>query len=135
MENLNFENGYKEYSINGDESKVIRFRPTDFAINNRVDKAIKEIEKISRKYSQINDRDAFDSIIKCDEEVKEQINYIFGSDVCSIVFEGANCMSISKGVPLYQHFINAVVPLIKKEVSEEQKKSDNIIKKYTSQVK
>lgn len=36
MTSLKFDDGYKEYSINGDESRVIRINTTDFAIFDRI---------------------------------------------------------------------------------------------------
>ena len=32
MQNIRFDDGYKEFMINDDPNKVIRFDPTDFAI-------------------------------------------------------------------------------------------------------
>ena len=137
MSNINFDNGMKSYVINGDESKVIYFNPNDFNIIDRIDKAFKEIEKISKKYeeAQAKNQDVMKTFIACDKDIREQINYVFGNDVCSVAFGDINCMSFAGGNPIHLNFLNALIPIIKKEIKAEQEKSKKNIEKYTKQVK
>ena len=49
MNNLGFDVGYKEYSINGDESRILRINTSDMNIITRMNKAEKELQKIADK--------------------------------------------------------------------------------------
>lgn len=138
MNNLNFDTGYKEYSINGDEGKVIRIDTTDFALFDRAQKAAKNIDKLSDNYRQAKvetDEQANELFVKVDKDIREQINNIFGYDVSSVVFGITNCMSITKsGHMLFENFLNAVIPVIKNDMQEAVDKQNKRVEKYTSQV-
>lgn len=137
MQSINFNKGYKEYAVNGDESCVIRFVPSDFGILERMKKSVPVIEGIHQKYADSkDDLDNLDDIMStCDKEIREQINYIFGNDVCTAAFGTTNCLSPVGGNLLYLTFLDAVFPIVEKDISAEQAKVEKNIKKYTSQVK
>lgn len=131
---IEFDNGLKTFTVN--DSGEIQFNPNDINILNRIELAIKNIDLISEKYKSVNESDNPIKLFNdCDKDIRENINYIFGSDVCTVAFGNANCMSISNGEPIHINFLNAVVPIIKQEIKAEQKKSAKRIEKYTKQVK
>ncbi len=138
MNNLNFDTGYKEYSINGDESKVIRIDTTDYALFDRIQKVSKNIDKLSENYRNTKvetDEQANELFVKVDKDIREQINKIFGYDVSSVVFGITNCMSITKsGHMLFENFLNALIPVIKNDMQEAVNKQNERVKKYTSQI-
>lgn len=76
-----------------------------------------------------------DIMSSCDKEIREQINYIFGNDVCTAAFGTTNCLSPAGGNLLYQNFLDALFPILEKDISAEKVKMEKNIKKYTSQVK
>lgn len=135
--NIKFENGMKSFVINGDENKVIYFNPNDFNILKRIDTAVKNIEEISKKYeqAQINNDSVMTMFSQCDKEIREQINFVFGNDVCTVAFGNSNCLSFAGGKPICMNFLDAVVPILKSEIKAEQEKSKKNIEKYTKQVK
>ena len=45
MKSIDFDSGYKTYSINGDENCVIKVQITDFNLPKRINDAIVEISK------------------------------------------------------------------------------------------
>lgn len=137
MQSINFNKGYKEYAINGDENCVIRFIPSDFGILERMEKSVPVIEGIHQKYAESKDSpDSMSDIMSsCDKEIREQINYIFGNDVCAAAFGTTNCLSPAGGNLLYQNFLDALFPILEKDISAEKVKMEKNIKKYTSQVK
>lgn len=145
MKNITLKENYKEYTINNDENRVIRFDPNDANILNRIDSALDEMEKLFKKYKEdtppkiSNERESIREAAKIikeyDLKMREQINYIFDSDVCSVVFGNQNCLSLCGGYPQYINFLNAIIPEMKKEIAAEQKKSQENIKKYTSDLK
>lgn len=131
---LIFDEGFKEFNINGDPNRVIRFNPTDISIIERAQKVKKEIgEEVKRLDKlEINDDEA---VAKAVEEVnkiiKEKINYIFGSDVSEAVFGVQSPLASANGVTLAERFIAAAIPIIQKEIEDEDKKSKARMSKYT----
>jgi hypothetical protein len=145
MQNLSFSDGFKEFSLNGDESKVIRFNPADFGIIERIDKAYKEIEnaskigadiKLKTDGTPIEEISIAASIVKSvSDTIKSQIDHIFDSPVSAVVFGNQSPLSMVGGVPFYERFLNAVIPVLKKEIQSEQKASQQRISKYTKVIK
>jgi hypothetical protein len=145
MQNLIIDDGYKEFSINGDENRVIRFNPSDFSIIERINTAYEEINKATDIDTDIElkpDGKPVSELEKVAEivsgintTIKKQIDYIFNSPVSDAVFGNQSPLSMVKGMPLYERFLNAVVPIIRQEVAKEQEASRKRIEKYTKQVK
>lgn len=100
MQKLVFDRGYKEYQIGDDENAVIRINTADVGILARLNEAVKNIEQIQKKYEnaeKAENTDAIQLITECDKDIREQINYIFGSDVCTVAFGEINCLSLAGG--------------------------------------
>ncbi|RDU21940.1 hypothetical protein [Anaerosacchariphilus polymeriproducens] len=145
MQSINFDDGYKEFAINGDESRVIRFNPCDMGILERIKKAYEEIEKAEEESKDIElkpdgtVKDDLEESVKALEVFKNvintQIDYIFNSAVAEIAFNGQSPLSLVGGVPLYERFLNAILPIIEKDVKKEMKASQRRISKYTDVVK
>ena len=145
MKDLSFDEGYKEFSINGDENRVIRFNPSDMAIIKRLEEAknkisesmaIKDDIELDNEGKPINSLENYSKVIShIDNVIKEQINYIFDSDVANVVFGNQSPLANIKGKPLYERFMESVMPEIKKAVEEEAKESRKRVAKYTKVVK
>lgn len=145
MQNLNFDDGYKEFSINNDPNRVIRFNPADFGIIERIDIAYEEIEKAAKIDVDMElkpDGTPRDDLGKAAEIVKEisdtiknQIDYIFNSPVSDTVFGNQSPLGLVKGVPLYERFLEVAIPVIQKEVRKEAEASQKRVNKYVSVVK
>lgn len=135
MNNLSFDVGYKEYSINGDESRILRISTSDMNIITRMDKAEKELQKIADKCKSTTADNAIEALSYLDNEVRKQINYVFDGDVSDIIFGNTNCISLAGGKPIFENFLEAVLPVIKEDIFTEQKKIERKISKYTSKVK
>lgn len=135
MESLKFESPYKEYSINGDESRILRINTSDMNIITRMNKAEKELQKIADKCNSATADNAIETLSYLDNEVRKQINYVFDGDVSDIIFGNTNCISLAGGKPIFENFLEAVLPIIKEDISTEQKKIERKVSKYTSKVK
>ena len=145
MQNLNFEDGFKEFSINNDPNRIIRFNPSDFSIIERIKTAYDEIDKATKIEDDIDLKadgtpveelgKAAEIVKGINDTIKNQIDYIFNSPVSEMVFGKQSPLSMIKGVPLWERFMNAIAPVIQKEVKAEQLASQKRISKYTSQVK
>lgn len=145
MQNLSFNDGYKEFSINGDETRVIRVNPSDFALIERFNTAI---EDISLKMSEIEDvkidpngeavddlKETAAMIKEVREYVNEKIDYIFNGQVSAVVFGNQSPLSSPGGITLVEGFLNAIGPVLNETIQADVKARDARIKKYTSQVK
>lgn len=129
-----FEEGYKEFTINGDPARVIKFNPSDISIIERAQKVRKEISEEVKSLDNLkieDEEELANAVNKVNEIVKEKINYIFGSDVSDIAFGLQSPIASANGVTLAERFISAVLPIIQKEIEEEDKKSKARISKYT----
>ncbi len=131
MNTLKFNDGYKELTINGDESRVIRFNPSDFGIMDRVKAASEKLETMFDKDKKYTVEEA----AELDGAIRDIINDVFASDVCTAAFGKLNCMSYAGGQPIFLNFFEAITPIIKDACLEERKKSEKRVAKYTSQIK
>ncbi len=131
---LIFDEGFKEFNINGDPNRTIRFNPSDISIIERAQKVKRDIGKEVEKLDNLEITDE-ETMAKAVEEVnkivKDKINYIFGSDVSEIVFGVQSPISSANGVTLAERFIAAAIPIIQKEIEDEDKKSKARMAKYT----
>lgn len=142
MQNLNFDDGYKEFSINNDPNRVIRFNPADFGIIERIKKAYDEIDKTTNIDTDAQLKtdgtpleligQAADIVTNMNNTIKAQIDYIFNSPVSEIVFGKQSPMGMVKGKPLYERFLETVIPVIQEEVKAEMAASQKRISKYTN---
>ena len=145
VQNLNFDDGLRRFKLNGDDTKVIEFSPADFGIIERINDAYHMIDEVSKQNENIElnpDGSPADDLGKAAgvvknfrETINKAINHIFGSDVASVAFGNQSPLSLVGGIPLYERFLNAVIPVVKKEIETEMKASQKRISKYTSQVK
>ena len=140
MRSLKFNTGIKEFDINGDKNKIIRIDTTDINLGQRIEKAQKELKKIAKKYEIVIksgklEEKPFEVMTEYDQLVREQIDYMFDSPVSEIAFGNTNSLSVCGGNPLFENFLNAILPEIENDINEEQKNSAKRIEKYTSQVK
>lgn len=115
MKSINFDEGYEPYAINGDESRAIRIRISDFNLLKRVESAMTEIESLKGKYSGRRDEN---TMIEFDSSVRKIIDKAFDSDVCANVFGNANiCTTESDGKLLFESFFEAFIPILKSDIS------------------
>lgn len=145
MQNLIIDDGFKSFMINDDPNKVIRFSPADFGIIERINKAYKEIKAVQNSFEDFelnNDgtpvsqlESAANAVSKLSNTIKQQIDYIFDSPVSDVVFGNQSPVSMVKGKPFYERFLNAVKPEIQKCVKAEQLASQKRVEKYTKGIK
>lgn len=146
MHSINFSDNLKSFSINGDESRVIRFNPADPNILVRADAAQK---RITEKQSQIGTvkllpdgtpaetptEQARELLKEFDDLIREEINYIFNSDVYDTVFAGQSplCIVGEEKEFLFEAFLRAAMPIIQEGVDEFRVGSNARVEKYTKE--
>lgn len=138
MSNLSFNEGYKEFTINGDESRKIRINTSDLNLMKRIvdlKNGIKEKEKMYKGLSASTNPENVEKIAEelliIEQEVRKEVDEVFNAPICDTVFGNLNCMSPAGGVPIVWGFLNALIPEIEKTLKSEKKKME----KYTEKVK
>lgn len=115
MQTIKFNDGYKTYSINDDDSRTIRINILDLNMKSRYEKATKVIEETVNKMKSVN-IPSEEQLIEFDAVIREQLNYVFGSDICTTVFGVANVLTpLKSGKFLFESFMEVFVPMIEKD--------------------
>lgn len=115
MKSINFDEGYKTYAINGDESRTIKIRLNDFNLIKRVKAMMTEIESLKDKYSGKLDAN---TMIEFDSSVREIIDKAFDTDLCANAFGNANiCNVVNSGKLLFESFFEAFMPILKSDLN------------------
>ena len=133
MQNIEFNNGYKRYIVNGDCEILIH--PTDFGLPERLNAMIKNLKDMEKELKYHENFDDPETLITLDRVAREQIDSVFGDGISAKVFGKANCASLVDGQPCFVGFIEAMSTVIKDAAEHEAKLSKKKIAKYTSQVK
>ena len=144
MENIIFDTGLKEFTINN-AVKVV-FNPADLAFVDQVFAALEDIDKIYRKYQNdvelLDDKDdkeagiaVFELSRDADREIREKIDALFGVDICNPTIGSMNIMTPANGLPIWANIIFALIDLFDEKLVEEKKKTNPRIQKYTEKYK
>lgn len=138
MKSLNFKKNTRTYCINDDENVTVEINTSDYGIFQRA----KESEAIfrdldeQRKEAKLSGRaDIITYMSELDKKVRQQLNYIFGTDVSTPAFGSMNCFSLVDGVPVFVGFLNALMGEIKNDMQASADKASKNIGKYVNQIK
>ncbi len=113
MKSINFNEGIREYMINGDESRVIRIR-IDPDMVKRFEETADDIDELINSVTDIPEADMISEI---GEKLCSIINKAFGTDVCTPAFNGANPLTpVADGKTLYQVFFEALMPAVEADI-------------------
>lgn len=144
MAKLQLATGVKSYDIEELETGrilgTIHINTNDMNIGQRaldaqkkIDQYIKESEKIANEAK--TDEEAIAQLTAIDNQIKEQLDYLFDSPVSETVFKGLHCLNINNGKYFVETFLEMIMPVINADLEESIKASEKRIRKYTSQVK
>lgn len=135
MQSISFDEGYKEFAINNDENRVIRFNPKDFGILTRMEDALSDFEALEKKLKDGNEEEFTNNLREAEKVVHEKIDSIFNANVHDIIFNHQSPISLVGGEFLFMRVIEALVPIVEKEVKYEMQKSEKRMSKYTEKYK
>lgn len=133
MQSINFDNGYKRYSVNGDESNFITVNISDLNIAKRYSEAIPKLTQLSDKYKSVKltEENSADIISELDTEVRKLIDGIFNSDISSHVFGAVHPLTmLVSGKILAESFLEAFMPIVKNDMEEIAKSAAKRADKY-----
>ncbi len=142
-QSIKFDEGYKEYDINGDPNRIIKVDTADYGLIERFEEAEKRIKAQLDKYkgvkikpdgsAEMSDEAACKAIEELSSTIRDAIDYIFDYKVSPVVFGNRSPLSTRNGVPLYERFINAIMPIIQADIEAEAQKTNKRIQKYSKQ--
>lgn len=140
--NLNFDDGRKEYTINGDENKKIRINLGDPAILMRLNDFMKRTEDKKKEYENqiknegMDDREYMTATTAdMDAFLRKEIDILLDYPVSDVVFGNMSPMATVKGgKALYETFIDSLMPELKacakKNAEAQKKRVDKYRKQY-----
>ena len=113
MKSINFDEGYEQYMIGDDPSRVIKIRIGDPNLLKRIKAAIEKTDVLLEKYKNAD----VESMTEFDKEFREIINTAFDSDVCTPAFGDSNVTTLtSSGDFLFTAFFDALMPQLEADI-------------------
>lgn len=137
MADIRFDTGVKEFNING--AVTVRFSPTDMNFIEKVYNALENIDKKEEAYraksSSLKSDEIFELSRRADADAREEINAIFGDDICTPVFGELSLYAVADGFPIWANLLLAIVDQLDGAFAAEKKKTNPRIAKYTAKYK
>lgn len=141
MSSFKINTGIKTYDIeneNGEIIGAIRINTTDMNMFHRAKETQKRIKQMVDEVTKnvTTDDDVINATYECDQKIKAEINQLFDDDnLSNVVFGNQSCLNTLNGITFVERFLDMVMPTIQADFQAEMKKSNDRVKKYTSQVK
>ena len=131
--NLSFDEGYKEFSVNGDESRIVRFRVTDLNLWDRIAKLQDSLTEKAEKYKKLlkttkNAKETAEQLAALDKEAKAEIDKAYDAPVSAPAFGAGHCLTPTNGSFIAINFIESTAPFIEKAYNSETKKINKYVK-------
>ena len=151
MADIRFDDGFEEFTINGDPQRVIRINPKDVNILARFEKSMKELKEESSSISDIEVR-ADGSLAEMqhsklsenarrlqefNESINQKLNYIFNADVAEAAFGRQSPLSLvgKDNRFLFEVFLEAALEAVKEKLDEAAKSIEKRTEKYAGAYK
>lgn len=130
---LKIDRGLKSYEVKDLDDTLlgtIYVNPADFGIAARLEEARRAIQQLADGLASDADADV-DKIIEADKLIREQVNYIFGSDASSVFFKGVSALALlPDGSMVFEKVLQAAVPIIEDAVGKAIKASQMRVQKH-----
>lgn len=138
MASIKVSTGLKVYDIedeNGNVRGQISFNPSDLGFYDRATQFYDDMQTMIDSIENDDSIVGMEKVSAADKVMKEKLNQLFDDENASkVVFGNQNCFNTLNGVSFVERFLNAFMPIIKKEFEKEQKSSQKRIEKYTKAV-
>ena len=138
MASIKVATGLKVYDIedeNGNVRGQISFNPSDLGFYDRATQFYDDMQTMIDSIENDDSIVGMEKVSAADKMMKEKLNQLFDDENASkVVFGNQNCFNTLNGVSFVERFLNAFMPIIKKEFEKEQKNSQKRVEKYTKAV-
>ena len=127
----------ERFRIAHDNNRIIELNTRDINVVKRLDEAYNNIQDYLDKSTDIKtdekDLTATLDILEGQEAyIRSQINYIFGTDVCTPILQDISVMSSKNGQYAFEWLITEVFKFYESAITKEAKKVQARVKKHTS---
>lgn len=135
MEELKFETGLVEFSVNG--SRTIRFNPSDPGFLETLYGLVAKIDAIeadmAKKKDKSNDPAKFFDIVRSsDKRMRDAVDSVFGDGFCADVFNGIHVTALAGGLTVLENLVFAIMDRMDDSVKENMAQRNDKIAKYTA---
>lgn len=133
---LNFNDGKKGYSVNGDENRIIYFNPSDVNLYDRVEKAGEEItsaiESLPSDFVNENPETlvVMETVKLAQEKIKKALNFMLDSDCYDAIFGNTSPLTPVNGELLINGVMQGLTELIIAESEKDMKALNKKLDKY-----
>lgn len=138
MASIKVSTGLKVYDIedeNGNVRGQISFNPSDLGFYDRATQFYDDMQTMIDSIENDDSIVGMEKVSAADKAMKEKLNQLFDDENASkVVFGNQNCFNTLNGVSFVERFLDAFMPIIKKEFEKEKKNSQKRIEKYTQGV-
>lgn len=144
MDKLSFESGLKEFEINNDPNKILRFNPTDPGLIGRIQKCITDIGSGFEANQALFDRHSEGTPLDYDETMKtleglnnieqgirEAIDKLLGHGTCETVFGTETLLACAGGHFVWENFLKSVIAICTGEIQVMREEAEEKIAPYT----
>ena len=132
---LKFGKSGKKYPIENVNGEVVEIviNTTDFNIPKRLADSDKIFTSFMEKYDKVENNDSLEQEVlpELDKATREQINYIFGTDIVTPVFGVVSTWSLNdEGMPLWIPFLECIGEAVLEDMEVKSNKFNAQMNKY-----
>ena len=136
---IKLSSGLKTYNLiftdRDDDTVQISFNPNDIGILERIDSAKDRITEAIKDAPE-EFTEASEAATKLREIIYEQVDYIFGNTIADKVFKHCHPMAVNEqGAYYIERFIEAVIPIMKRDVEAANKAGKKRMAKHLGKYK
>jgi len=130
---IKFDDGLREYEINGDPNRIFRFNPSDLSIIEKFETAKKDLKVLEDKYKNVNIEPNAQTVEILRNETLKLFDSIFYEGAGEVVFKDAHPLTTVNGHLVFENFCNALARIIRQENRDRQSKQNKIVQDYRKQ--
>lgn len=146
MNTIRIDTGIREYPVMDMEGNVlttVRLNPTDMNFIETVFNALEDIDRMYTGYQEEvkkiekieDDKEAgiqmFDLTSNANVQIREKINNLFSTDICTPIIGNMSILTPADGFPLWANILFGFIDLFDAKLVEEKQKQNPRIEKYT----
>ena len=121
------------FRINGDSNKMLELNISDLGIIKRLEKGYEALQSEMSKVGELNPEDEkfTEKLEDIDKMMRDQIDYIFDSNVSEICASNGTMYDPWNGQVRFEHIIDTLLGLYEKNINDEYRKMKNRVRKHT----
>lgn len=139
----------KRFRINGDNSKILLLNTSDLRVGARMQEAYEKLnnlmDDVVNRLGEVPDEageaseeqtaDVFKALDEIDKEMREQVDYVFDSNVSEICASDGSMWDPLDGAFRYEHIMEAISGLYENNLSQEFAKMKGRVEDRSAKIK